>query len=177
MILSILTGGIDLPKLAADLRVLQAQVFSARGTLPGYEDTVYATLDEIPTRFGSLVERLEDIDERIEETNAALADHIVKANARMTTIERVESDNTAQCQIRMNGLRDLIASRALAENVETLRMKLDRLEGSQDDCVNLKDHLALAVRLDALTKQVDALTAAKLSEVKARKAPKKEAAK
>lgn len=70
-IFSLLTGGIDLPKLSTEVASL---------------------------RLAS------------EDTNAALADHIVKANARMATIERVQSDNTAQCQIRMNGLQDLIAS-------------------------------------------------------------------
>ena len=54
MILSILTGGIDLPKVSTEVASLRLAV---------------------------------------EETNAALADHIVKANARMTTIEGVVSDN------------------------------------------------------------------------------------
>lgn len=83
MISKLLTGGIDLPELASDVRVLQGLVFSARGVLPGYEDTLYASLDEIPTRFGSLVERIDDIDDRIEETNEAMADHIAKANFRL----------------------------------------------------------------------------------------------
>jgi hypothetical protein len=207
-IFSLLTGGIDLPKLSTEVASL---------------------------RLAS------------EDTNAALADHIVKANARMATIERVQSDNTAQCQIRMNGLQDLIASRALAEDVETLRLKLDRVDdfaettsdelhdavqklatikANHEDIAALRATVAglsakvetLRMKLDrldseignctfgdareredgftprglsgvvsdlsigfyrqageieALKKQVEALTAAKLSEVKARKAPKK----
>lgn len=153
MILKLLTGGIDLPQLAATV----------------------ASLDLASN-----------------ETNAALADHIVKANARMTTIERVQSDSTAQCQIRMNGLQDLIASRALAQDVDTLRMKLERVgweverpdaghmslvEGTPTlatEVAHLKaSNAILHLSVDALTKKIEALTAAKLSELKARKAPKK----
>ena len=136
MILSILTGGIDLPKVSNEVASL---------------------------RLAS------------ENTNAALADHIVKANARMTTIEHVQSDNTAQCQIRMNGLQDLIASRALAEDVETLRMKVDRRDGEfhSRTMVLSSDIAALRATVAGLSAKVEALTAAKLSEVKARKAPKK----
>ncbi|WP_292077081.1 MULTISPECIES: hypothetical protein [Brevundimonas] len=133
MILSILTGGIDLPKLSTEVASLRLAV---------------------------------------EETNAALADHIVKANARMTTIEGVVSDN-----------------------VETLRMKLDRLDSEIENCTfgdareredgftprglsGVVSDLSIgfyrqAGEIEALKKQVEALTAAKLSEVKARKAPKK----
>ncbi len=105
---------------------------------------------------------------KYEETNAALADHIGKAN-------------------------ELIASRALGADVETLRMKLDRLEGEMGNCSfgefgsedfprrgvsgAVAEVFERNVRLEAtiatLSKQVEALTAAKLSEVKARKAPKK----
>lgn len=135
-IFSLLTGGIDLPKLSTEVASL---------------------------RLAS------------EDTNAALADHIVKANARMATIERVQSDNTAQCQIRMNGLQDLIASRALAEDVETLRMKVDRRDGEfhSRTMVLSSDIAALRATVAGLSAKVEALTAAKLSEVKARKAPAK----
>lgn len=145
MILSILTGGIDLPKLNTRVLNLDTQhattmsllsntvaaIYGARGIV-GKEDRQFG--DPYETRYESLSDRLDAIE-------------------------------------------NLIASRALAEDVETLRMKLERVEGSQDHCVNLKDHLALAIRVDALTKQIDALTNAKLAEVKARKAPKKDAAK
>ena len=135
-IFSLLTGGIDLPKLSTEVASL---------------------------RLAS------------EDTNAALADHIVKANARMTTIERVQSDNTAQCQIRMNCLQDLISSRALAEDVETLRLKLDRRDGEfhSRTMVLSSDIAALRATVAGLSAKVEALTAAKLSEVKARKAPAK----
>jgi hypothetical protein len=159
-IFSLLTGGIDLPKLSTEVASL---------------------------RLAS------------EDTNAALADHIVKANARMATIERVQSDNTAQCQIRMNGLQDLIASRALAEDVETLRLKVERVDddnattseelhdavqklatikANQDDITAMRTTIAtLSGAVASLSAKVEALTATKLSEVKARKAPKKDAAK
>jgi len=142
MILKLLTGGIDLPKLES----------RAIGN----------------TRAIANVEI--DLAAKHEERNAALADHIVKANARLKTIESTVSNNTAQCQIRMNGLQDLIGSRALAEDVETLRLKLERYaEGSASVSVAV----SLSAQVAALTKQVEALTAAKLSEVKARKAPLK----
>jgi len=144
MILKLLTGGIDLPKLASTV----------------------ASLDLASS-----------------ETNDALAAHIVKANARMTTIENVQSTNTAQCQIRMNGLQDLIASRALAADVETLRLKLERLGWQVEhpgegylvpnlatDVADLKaSNAKLHVAVASLTKQVEALTAAKLSDVRSRK--------
>ena len=131
-IFSLLTGGIDLPKLSNEVASL---------------------------RLAS------------ENTNAALADHIVKANARMTTIERVQSDNTAQCQIRMNCLQDLIASRALAEDVETLRMKVDRRDGEfhSRTMVLSSDIAALRATVAGLSAKVEALTAAKLSDVRSRK--------
>jgi len=154
MILSILTGGIDLPKLSTEVASLRLAV---------------------------------------EETNAALADHIVKANARMTTIERVQSDNTAQCQIRMNGLQNVICTAAaLAEDVETLKQRIERaewrIERPTDGTISTVDlvptlgtevaqliaaNAKLHVTVAGLQSQIDALTAAKLSEVKARKAPKK----
>lgn len=131
-IFSLLTGGIDLPKLSTEVASL---------------------------RLAS------------EDTNAALADHIVKANARMATIERVQSDNTAQCQIRMNGLQDLIASRALAEDVETLRLKLERRDGEfhSRTMVLSSDIAALRATVAGLSAKVEALTAAKLSDVRSRK--------
>ncbi len=131
-IFSLLTGGIDLPKVSNEVASL---------------------------RLAS------------ENTNAALADHIVKANARMTTIERVQSDNTAQCQIRMNCLQDLIASRALAEDVETLRMKVDRRDGEfhSRTMVLSSDIAALRATVAGLSAKVEALTAAKLSDVRSRK--------
>ncbi|MFZ4166505.1 hypothetical protein [Brevundimonas sp. NPDC058933] len=135
MILKLLTGGIDLPKLA---------------------------------------QRVKDLDQNYEQTNAALGDHIAKANTRMTTIENV------------------VSSRAFAEDVETLRLKLNRIgweverpeegycstiEGKQTlgtEVAQLKaSNAILHASVDALTKKVEALTAAKLGEVKARKAPAK----
>ena len=164
MILSILTGGIDLPELAKTVGALRIAVTDNR-----------------------------------EELNRALSDHVAKANTRMVTIEGVVSNNTAQCQIRMNGLQDLIASRALAEDVETLLVKVNRVD---DDNATTSDELhdavqklatikanhediaalratvvGLAATVAGLSAKVEALTAAKLSEVKARKAPKKDAAK
>jgi hypothetical protein len=159
MISKLLTGGIDLPKLATDLRVLQAQLFSTRGvTLGDPEDnTAYKSLADVPTRYGSLVERLDAIDDRAEETNAALADHIGKAN-------------------------ELIASRALVEDVETLRVKMDRFgeapnrkaERAIAQCIAITVEVEdLRATVASLQTQINTLTAAKLSEVKARKAPKK----
>ena len=188
MILKLLTGGIDLPNL--ELRVLhlnaqhsttmhivsdiRAELFSARGIV-AKEDRQFG--DPYETRYDSLSDRLDAMD-------------------------RVQSDNTAQCQIRMNGLQDLISSRALAEDVETLRLKLNRLDGEIGNCTfgdmperedgftpfglsgfvsdlatefaQLKaSNAILHVSVDALSAKVEALTAAKLSEVKARKAPAK----
>lgn len=142
MIFSILTGGIDLPKLDAKVSGLEAALAEKYG-----------------------------------ETNAALADHIVDANARMTNIENV------------------MTSRALAEDVETLRLKLNRLDGEIGNCTfgasleredgftphglsGVVSDLSIGLyrqagEIEALKKQVEALTAAKLSEVKARKAPAK----
>lgn len=112
--------------------------------------------------------------EKYEEANAALGDHIAKANTRMTAIENV------------------VSSRALAEDVETLKQRVERAEwqierpaGGNISTVDLVPTLAtevvqlkaskaiLHVSVDALTKKVEALTAAKLGEVKARKAPAK----
>lgn len=156
MILKHLTGGIDLPELAKTVGALRL-----------------------------------DVTDNRKELNLALADHIAKANARMAAIEGVVSNNTAQCQIRMNGLQDLIASRALAEDVETLKQRVERLsyhvlpgpveEGDYNIALGVETVGARVFDLEAtvaaLTKQVEALTATKLSEVKARKAPKKDAAK
>lgn len=122
MILKLLTGGIDLPKLDAKVSNLEP-----------------------------------------------LGDHIGKANMRMATIENV------------------VSSRALAEDVETLRLKLNRIAGEvvhpgegyivptlATDVADLKTSNAnLIVAVASLSKQVEALTAAKLGEVKARKAPAK----
>ncbi|MCK6103339.1 hypothetical protein [Brevundimonas sp. EYE_349] len=172
MILKLLTGGIDLPKLES----------RAIGN----------------TRAIANVEI--DLAAKYEETNSALADHIGKANERMTAVE------------------NLVTSRALAEDVATLRMMLDRpphtvegdalaghadvtldpaIGGVVDVCGTRVSNLADGVaatdgvnkgQLDAeiaslrstvagLSAKVDALTATKLAEVKARKAPKKDAAK
>jgi hypothetical protein len=118
--LKLLTGGIDLPKLES----------RAIGN----------------TRAIANVEI--DLAAKYEETNTALADHITKANERMTAFE------------------NLVGSRALAEDFETLKLR----NQFQDE-----DNIAAFKRLNAavasLTKQVEALTAAKLSEVKARKTP------
>ena len=148
MISKLLTGGIDLPKLAATV----------------------ASLDLASN-----------------ETNKALADHIAKANKSL-------SSNTAALAIRCNGLQadvttlqSVVASRALAEDVETLRVKLDRIAGEvvhpgegyivptlATNVADLKiSNANLSTQVASLSKQVEALTAAKLSDVKARKAPKK----
>jgi chromosome segregation ATPase len=172
MISKLLTGGIDLPKLARDFRELQAQMFSTRGVTLTDPETVYKSLADVPTRFSSLVERLDAIDDRAEETSAALADHIGKAN-------------------------ELIASRALAEDVETLRLKVERvlwdtgrpnltrsMEAAEDKDAHYPtlgtevEHMQSAIAslratVASLQTQINTLTAAKLSEVKARKAPKK----
>lgn len=170
MILKLLTGGIDLPNL--ELRVLhlnaqhsttmhivsdiRAELFSARGIV-AKEDRQFG--DPYETRYESLSDRLDAIE-------------------------------------------NLIASRALAEDVETLRLKLNRLDGEIGNCTfgdmperedgftpfglsgfvsdlatefaQLKaSNAILHVSVDALSAKVEALTAAKLSEVKARKAPAK----
>ena len=162
MILSILTGGIDLPKLNTRVLNLDTQhnttmhlvsdargeLFRARGIVPK-EDREFG--DSYETRYESLSDRLDAIE-------------------------------------------NLIASRALAEDVETLRLKLERVTAEVEGTysmlagdLSLSDrsnglasasavaHLATTVA--ALSVKVDALTATKLAEVKARKAPKKDAAK
>nr|WP_315025117.1 hypothetical protein [Brevundimonas diminuta] len=92
---------------------------------------------------------------------------------------------------RLDAMDDRIASRALAEDVETLRLTLDRLKwditgpftaaGTPTLATDVADlqtaNTTLAALVASLSKQVEALTAAKLSEVKARKAPRKDAAK
>lgn len=140
MILKLLTGGIDLPKLAARTSTLELM-----------------------------------LDYKSTETNGALADHIAKANERMTEVE------------------NLVASRVLAQDVETLRQKLDRVDddnattseelhdavqklatikANHNDIAALRATVAgLAATVAGLSAKVEALTAAKLSEVKARKAP------
>ena len=173
MILKLLTGGIDLPNL--ELRVLhlnaqhsttmhivsdiRAELFSARGIV-AKEDRQFG--DPYETRYDSLSDRLDAID-------------------------RVQTNNTAQCQIRMNGLQDLIASRALAEDVETLRMKLDRLDREIGNCTfgprptddggftplglsGVVSDLSIgfyrqAGEIEALKKQVEALAAAKFDTI------------
>lgn len=170
MILKLLTGGIDLPKLEQRVLHLDAQhsttmhlvsdargeLFRARGIVPN-EDRQFG--DPYETRYESLSDRLDAIE-------------------------------------------NLIASRALAEDVETLRLKLNRLDGEIGNCTfgdmperedgftpfglsgfvsdlatefaQLKaSNAILHVSVDALSAKVEALTAAKLSEVKARKAPAK----
>lgn len=160
MISKLLTGGIDLPELRSKVSKLELL-----------------------------------LDYKIEETNKALADHIAKANESL-------SSNTAALAIRCNGLKAdvttlqaVVGSRALAEDVETIRMKLDRLDGEIGNCTfgprqtgedgftpyglsGVVSDLSIgfhrqAGEIKSLKKQVEALTAAKLSEVKARKAPKK----
>lgn len=88
---------------------------------------------------------------------------------------------------RIDKLDNLIASRALAQDVETLRLRLDRIAGEvvhpgegylvptlATTVADLKiSNANLSAQVASLSKQVEALTAAKLSEVKARKAPKK----
>ncbi|NSX32318.1 hypothetical protein HTK96_02920 [Brevundimonas vesicularis] len=162
MILKLLTGGIDLPNL--ELRVLhlnaqhsttmhivsdiRAELFSARGIV-AKEDRQFG--DPYETRYDSLSDRLDAIE-------------------------------------------NLIASRALAEDVETLRLKLERVTAEVEDTysmlagdLSLSDRLNglasasavanLATTVAGLSAKVEALTNTKLAEVKARKAPKKDAAK
>lgn len=91
-------------------------------------------------------------------------------------------------------LENRVASRALAEDVETLRLKLERVTAEVEGTYSmLAGDLSLSDRLNGLASasalahltttvaglsaKVEALTATKLSEVKARKAPKKDAAK
>lgn len=170
MISKLLTGGIDLPELASDVAGIRTAIkdAAAKGRPHLGEGTTVAEV------IYWLRCRIDKLDNGAEETNAALADHIAKANERMTSIERVQSGNTAQCQIRMDGLQDLIASRALAEDVETLRLKLDRREDEfHSRTMALSSEItSLTATVAALSKQVETLTAAKLSEVKARKAQK-----
>lgn len=169
-ILSLLTGGIDLPKLEQRVLHLDAQhsttmhlvsdargeLFRARGIVPN-EDRQFG--DPYETRYESLSDRLDAIE-------------------------------------------NLIASRALAEDVETLRLKLNRLDGEIGNCTfgpqpisddsfpryglsgavaalsetvrgEANSINALSATVAGLSAKVEALTAAKLSEVKARKAPAK----
>jgi len=162
MILKLLTGGIDLPNL--ELRVLhlneqhsttmhivsdiRAELFSARGIV-AKEDRQFG--DPVETRYESLSDRLD-------------------------------------------AMENLIASRALAEDVETLRQKLERVTAEVEDTysmlagdLSLSDRLNglasasavanLATTVAGLSAKVEALSNTKLAEVKARKAPKKDAAK
>lgn len=99
-----------------------------------------------------------------EETNTALADHIKKVN------------------FRFDDLTALVSSRALKEDVETLRQRFDRFEWQmippEEGCFSAVEGVetlaSRIVRLErtvaTLTKQVEALTATKLGEVKAGKA-------
>ena len=166
MILKLLTGGIDLPKLAADVRVLRDELIAARDELVTARGRQTDENNKYTDPYASLNARLDDIEEEAsdamliaqgmirqdEAVNKALADHIVKAHERAAAME------------------NLIASRALAEDVETLRLKLERYaEGSASVSVAA----SLSAQVAGLSAKVEALTAAKLSEVKARKAPKK----
>lgn len=143
MILSILTGGIDLPKLEQRVLHLDAQhattmhlvsnaqgeLFRARGIVEK-EDRQFG--DPYETRYESLSDRLDAIE-------------------------------------------NLIASRALAEDVETLRLKLERRDGEfHSRTMVLSNEInALSATVAGLSVKIDALTAAKQSEVKARKASAK----
>lgn len=132
MILKLLTGGIDLPKLAANVADLRAAIIhAAQKGRPHLGPT------------------------------ATVADVIYWLRCRIDALE------------------NLIASRALAEDVETLRLKLDRRdrEFHSRTMVLSSDIAALRATVADLAAKVEALTAAKLAEVKARKAPKKDAAK
>nr|WP_314524515.1 hypothetical protein [uncultured Brevundimonas sp.] len=151
-IFSLLTGGIDLPKLEQRVLHLDAQhsttmhlvsdargeLFRARGIVPN-EDRQFG--DPYETRYESLSDRLDAIE-------------------------------------------NLIASRALAEDVETLRVKLDRVDDYTEttseelhDAVqklatikaNHEDIAALRATVAGLAAKVEALTAAKLSDVRSRK--------
>ena len=123
--LKLLTGGIDLPKLES----------RAIGN----------------TRAIANVEI--DLAAKYEETNTALADHITKANERMTAFE------------------NLVASRALAEDVETLRLKLERRDDEfhSRTMVLTREIQELTATVAGLSAKVEALTAAKLSDVRSRK--------
>jgi len=106
-----------------------------------------------------------------EETNAALADHIVKANAKHDA-----------SMMEVTSLRALVGSRALREDVETLNKRVERLSWEflppVDDSfikttggqLTMGTKVArLEAAVDKLQAQVDALTATKLAEVKSRK--------
>jgi len=148
MILSLLTGGIDLPKLAADVADLRrAIVHAAQKGRPHLGPT------------------------------ATVADVIYWMRCRIDALE------------------NLVASRAFAQDVETLRLKLDRVDddnattsaelhdaiqklatikANHEDIAALRATVAgLSATVAGLPVKIDALTAAKLSEVKARKAPAK----
>ncbi|MFS0709879.1 hypothetical protein [Brevundimonas phoenicis] len=130
--MKLLTGGIDLPKLAANVADLRAAIIhAAQKGRPHLGPT------------------------------ATVADVIYWLRCRIDALE------------------NLIASRALAEDVETLRLKLDRRdrEFHSRTMVLSSDIAALRATVAGLAAKVEALTAAKLAEVKARKAPKKDAAK
>lgn len=175
MILSILTGGIDLPKLNTRVLNLDTQHAITMTVASGVRDEVFFARGLIEKPGGY------SFGDQYETRYASLAD-------------------------RLNAIENLIASRALAEDVETLRMKLDRLDSEIGNCTfgpqlisddsfprygvsgavaalsetvqrQASDINALAATVAGLSAKVEALTAAKLSEVKARKAPKKDAAK
>lgn len=157
MILSILTGGIDLPKLNTRVLNLDTQHAITMTVASGVRDEVFFARGLIEKPGGY------SFGDQYETRYASLAD-------------------------RLNAIENLIASRALAEDVETLRMKLDRVDDYTEttseelhDAVqklatikaNHEDIAALRATVAGLAAKVEALTAAKLSEVKARKVPKK----
>lgn len=147
MILKLLTGGIDLPKLAANVADLRAAIIhAAQKGRPHLGPT------------------------------ATVADVIY------------------WLRCRIDALDNLVESRALAEDVETLRLKLERVTAEVEDAysmlagdLSLSDRLNglasasavanLATTVAGLSAKVEALSNTKLAEVKARKAPKKDAAK
>lgn len=144
MILSILTGGIDLPKLNTRVLNLDTQHAITMTVASGVRDEVFFARGLIEKPGGY------SFGDQYETRYASLAD-------------------------RLNAIENLIASRALAEDVETLRLKLDRRDGEfhSRTMVLSSDIAALRATVAGLSAKVEALTAAKLSEVKARKAPAK----
>jgi hypothetical protein len=103
--------------------------------------------------------------EKSEEANEALADHIVKAN------------------FRFDDMGKFALTRASADDLDTLKQRVERLAwefrdsegfvGTDGQRTLATTVASLSATVAGLQAEIDALTAAKLSEVKARKAPKK----
>lgn len=143
MILKLLTGGIDLPKLAANVADLRAAIIhAAQKGRPHLGPT--ATVADVIYWLRCRIDALDNLVEDVETLR-------LKLERVGWEVERPE---TGYC--------------STLDGQFTLASEVNQLKAS---------NAILHVSVEALTKQVEALTAAKLSEVKARKAPKKDAAK